>query len=129
MKIRNLSDWRTCVLTMRSPRLSITGNSWGVDPDTNRGCVGCGPQEEFYGCADIRISDGGGGDVVSPTTTAAPTTTTGTTTTKSAAPSSDQPCSVYGATELYAAVANLDDWCQVQCDAGYCPQTHCRCLD
>jgi hypothetical protein len=26
-----------------------------VDPVTGEGCVGCGPQEEFYGCADIRI--------------------------------------------------------------------------
>jgi len=31
------------------------GNSWGVDPDTGKGCVGCGPQEEFYGCADVAI--------------------------------------------------------------------------
>lgn len=34
--------------------LSILGNSWGTDPD-GRSCVGCGPQEEFYGCADIKI--------------------------------------------------------------------------
>lgn len=31
------------------------GNSWGTDPVTGRGCVGCGNQEQFYGCADIAI--------------------------------------------------------------------------
>ncbi|XP_064596455.1 uncharacterized protein LOC135463065 [Liolophura sinensis] len=30
-----------------------TGNSEGCDGDVC--CVGCGPQEEFYGCADIEI--------------------------------------------------------------------------
>jgi hypothetical protein len=27
-----------------------------VDPVTKQQCIGCGPQEEFYGCADIRIN-------------------------------------------------------------------------
>ncbi|RUS77057.1 hypothetical protein EGW08_015194 [Elysia chlorotica] len=31
------------------------GNSWGIEPGTSQGCLGCGPQEEFYGCSDIRI--------------------------------------------------------------------------
>lgn len=31
------------------------GNSWGTDKITGRGCVGCGNQEQFYGCADIAI--------------------------------------------------------------------------
>ncbi|XP_029639091.1 uncharacterized protein LOC115214156 [Octopus sinensis] len=31
------------------------GNSWGVDPVTNEGCIGCGNQEQFYGCADVTI--------------------------------------------------------------------------
>ena len=31
------------------------GNSWGVDPVTKQGCIGCGPQEQFYGCADVAI--------------------------------------------------------------------------
>ena len=31
------------------------GNSWGVDGISKRACVGCGPQEEFYGCSDISI--------------------------------------------------------------------------
>lgn len=42
---------RACVLQWKYN----TGNSWGVDPTTNRGCIGCGNQEQFYGCADIAI--------------------------------------------------------------------------
>ena len=30
------------------------GNNWGVDPD-GTGCVGCGHQEHFRACADIKI--------------------------------------------------------------------------
>lgn len=26
-----------------------TANSWNTDPITRKGCLGCGPQEEFYG--------------------------------------------------------------------------------
>ena len=33
------------------------GNSWGTDPRTKQQCVGCGNQEEFYGCSDIQIID------------------------------------------------------------------------
>ena len=34
----------------------FSANSWGTDP-SGEACVGCGPQEEFYGCSDIRIVD------------------------------------------------------------------------
>uniref|UniRef100_H2ZBC8 Chitin-binding type-4 domain-containing protein n=1 Tax=Ciona savignyi TaxID=51511 RepID=H2ZBC8_CIOSA len=33
------------------------GNSWGYDDDGNY-CTGCGPQEEFYGCADVAVGTG-----------------------------------------------------------------------
>lgn len=33
----------------------VTGNSWGVGEDGN-GCTGCGPQENFRACSDIRIT-------------------------------------------------------------------------
>lgn len=42
---------RNCVLQWKYN----TGNSWGVDAVTKEGCIGCGPQEQFYGCADIAI--------------------------------------------------------------------------
>ncbi|CAF0926589.1 unnamed protein product, partial [Brachionus calyciflorus] len=32
-----------------------TGNSWGVNPKTGKSCLGCGAQEEFYGCSDISV--------------------------------------------------------------------------
>merc|ERR1712121_518255 len=31
------------------------GNRWGTDPVTGRSGLGYGPQEQFYGCADISI--------------------------------------------------------------------------
>ncbi|GFN82958.1 hypothetical protein PoB_000946400 [Plakobranchus ocellatus] len=34
------------------------GNNYGVNPDLSS-CMGCGPQEEFYGCADISITGNG----------------------------------------------------------------------
>ena len=34
----------------------FAGNSWGVD-ENGTGCVGCGPQEQFRGCADVAIGD------------------------------------------------------------------------
>jgi hypothetical protein len=39
-----------CVLQWRYH----AGNSWGTDSN-DHSCVGCGPQEEFYACADIKI--------------------------------------------------------------------------
>ncbi|GFO08386.1 endonuclease-reverse transcriptase [Plakobranchus ocellatus] len=35
------------------------GNSWGCEPSTGRCCLGCGRQEQFYGCADVAISTSG----------------------------------------------------------------------
>lgn len=42
---------RVCVLQWKYN----IGNSWGVDLIINRGCIGCGNQEQFYGCVDIVI--------------------------------------------------------------------------
>ncbi|KAK3595469.1 hypothetical protein CHS0354_003458 [Potamilus streckersoni] len=46
-----------CVLQWRY----YTGNSWGVNPDGKQ-CIGCGLQEQFQNCADIRI----GGSIPEP---------------------------------------------------------------
>lgn len=32
-----------------------TGHRWNIDNKTGRRCIGCGEQEEFYGCSDISI--------------------------------------------------------------------------
>ena len=34
------------------------GNSHGNDFVTGEYCLGCGPQEQFYGCSDIKVADG-----------------------------------------------------------------------
>ena len=49
-----------------------TGNSHGYDFVTGEYCLGCGAQEQFYGCADIRITDGV--TVTDPPNTTAPPT-------------------------------------------------------
>lgn len=36
----------------------VAGNNWGMC-DSERGAVGCGPQEEFRACSDIQIGDTG----------------------------------------------------------------------
>ena len=36
----------------------LAGNSYNCD-NNHKCCIGCGPQEQFYGCADIAISSSG----------------------------------------------------------------------
>ncbi|XP_013390218.1 uncharacterized protein LOC106158689 [Lingula anatina] len=76
--LAKLPDYVTCTQCVLQWKWH-TGNSWGTDPDGNS-CVGCGPQEEFYGCADIAIypPGQGTGGVTLPATPAP--TGTGTTT-------------------------------------------------
>jgi len=100
------------------------GNSWGNNPSTGRGCVGCGPQETFMGCADIAIS-GDGGQITStsrPSTTSsstAMTTPKETTTQKMTGDCKSVP--------PYNNYPNMDDWCRVNCALGNCPSSHCKC--
>lgn len=86
-----------------------TGNSWGCDAD---GCgMGYGNQEEFYGCADVRIAAGRGAagwSSHSPST--APTATTALATprdagTKASAPTASQSASERPTTVGGAATA------------------------
>lgn len=58
-----------CVLQWRY----VAGNNWGNCPN-GTGMVGCGPQEEFRGCADVKITEDGVPDTT--TTTASTTSTT-----------------------------------------------------
>ncbi|XP_046562529.1 uncharacterized protein LOC124271419 [Haliotis rubra] len=59
-----------CVLQWRWK----TGNSYGVDPD-GRACIGCGLQEEFYGCADVAITGDGSNPITAQPGTQRPITT------------------------------------------------------
>lgn len=63
--IPNKNGYQTLVVKLRLPEnvkcrdctfqwKYNAGNSWGVD-SSGRGCLGCGNQEQFYGCADIAI--------------------------------------------------------------------------
>ena len=59
----------------------MAGNSWGIDTETNRSCVGCGViQENFFGCADIAIIDENANRTTSTTTTTTVTSTLATST-------------------------------------------------
>ena len=36
--------------------MRCAGNNWGRD-ENGTSCLGCGAQEEFYGCADVAIDN------------------------------------------------------------------------
>jgi len=116
------------------------GNSWGVDPVTKEGCIGCGPQETFWGCSDIAISSdngggGSGGEVggnpVSGTTTtiaSEPTqSTTSTTITTKTTTNSKPAGSACKAVGPWKGQLSIDNWCKEHCAIGYCPASHCTC--
>lgn len=74
-----------CVLQWRY----VAGNNWGNCPN-GTGMVGCGPQEQFRGCADVAINVDGVPDpstIVNITTTTAKPRTRGTVTSRYTRPS------------------------------------------
>lgn len=119
------------------------GNNYGINPD-GRGCVGCGSQEEFYGCADIAISSNGQTQapvIVNPTnpiiiqqSTMRPVVTFRPIVTfrpfvtnapvKTVRPPALLTCK---AINYWAGVESLDQWCTVECRKGNCPKTACTC--
>ncbi|XP_050408925.1 uncharacterized protein LOC126823898 [Patella vulgata] len=111
------------------------GNSWGTDPN-GKSCVGCGPQEEFYACADIAISPG---SMVTESPTASTTVSTEIMTTTQAHKTSSfapvQPpqgspsntnCHAIGA---FANDQAYNNWCVANCALGTCPDYLCSCDD
>ena len=105
---------------------TITGNSHGTDPDTGKVCGGCGPQEEFYSCSDIRISNEGGTFYKPP-----PPTTTTTTVAPPTIATYRIICDdgLFRSSVLYSGV-KMDAWCQTTCSEPIkpsCPSSHCRC--
>ena len=104
----------------------IAGNNWGTDESGS--CVGCGPQETFRACSDIKISGQNDEPTGRPDTTIEPpeqttTTTTTTTTTDSNENVGDGKCHAVGA---WSNVAGMDAWCQTNCPT-FCPSDHCQC--
>ena len=100
----------------------MPGNSWGTGSN-GVSCLGCGPQEEFYGCADVKISQNGGyisKPAVITTTTSGPKTTL-------------HPIYCSDGKYISSAVYNsvgMDNWCLTVCSipTNMCPSSHCRCL-
>ena len=66
------TDTIRCIYTNKSDQFPFTGNSWGSDPD-GTSCLGCGYQEEFYGCSDITITASDGQPLPPPPPAPAPT--------------------------------------------------------
>jgi len=60
-----------CVLQWRY----IAGNNWGTCPD-GTGRNGCGPQEQFRACSDIRITEDGVAEETTPSTSTLASTST-----------------------------------------------------
>lgn len=133
----------------------ISGNNFGFGPD-GRSCKGCGPQEEFYGCADVTIiskttslpqvqtslppntprpvvitrpTETQPPPVTAKPTTATTTTTPVPTTTETVMTSSVKPASGSGcrAINLWAGNPTLDKWCISNCAKGNCPSSACAC--
>lgn len=112
----------------------VPGNSWGVGPQG--GCVGCGPQEEFYGCADVAItSSGGAGNQPSyPSNTPSRYPEWVPSTEPTRQPDNrrvtgggvERVCRSGG---YFRGQASIDQWCAVNCALNYCPETHCECFN
>ncbi|BFZ22803.1 hypothetical protein BsWGS_25842 [Bradybaena similaris] len=103
-----------CVLQWRYH----TGNSWGVGPEG--GCVGCGPQEEFYGCADFRIVPANTTEPI-PTSDNQQPTVPPFANTAGAAPPAPTNC------KAKLGRTSLNRWCLDNCQKGYCPKSLCTC--
>lgn len=115
------------------------GNNWGICPD-GTGRVGCGPQETFRACSDIKIKGAPVKGFKPPIETPVET--------KPARPVRPKPTTerpvlpgtnvitgngrrkCYPAGE-YKNVGKMRKWCNMNCNADppNCPATHCKCRD
>ncbi|RWS06298.1 uncharacterized protein B4U79_02654, partial [Dinothrombium tinctorium] len=115
-------------------------NNWGTCED-GTGKVGCGPQETFRACADIRIGGQKGSNSddrrrainfepeISRETDFEPEVSQPRDDDEGEEPK--RPESGGGencvGTGAYAVVPGMDNWCKINCAAGFCPPTHCSC--
>merc|ERR1719270_1779 len=118
----------------------ITGNSWGVDKN-GIGCVGCGPQENFRACSDIKINKNSNTDDsngnVSTTSSTSTSSTTSTTTQKSETPNISTTVSSTTNGKIdgvlcqvlspYNEVEGMLKWCTDNCRLGNCQNEICNC--
>ncbi|XP_046558802.1 uncharacterized protein LOC124267855 [Haliotis rubra] len=82
------------------------GNSWGCET-SGHCCVGCGPQEQFYGCADVAILSSNS-HVQTVHVTPSGGATSG--------------CSASG---LWTGNSRIVTWCKTNCALGNCPSQLC----
>ncbi|CAH1777246.1 unnamed protein product [Owenia fusiformis] len=122
------------------------GNNWGTE--NGRGCIGCGRQEQFYGCADVSIGDG---EPSTPWRDSNPEPETGNEAVRPRVRQNDRGSRTRyrgtgrgGSTQTRGRVANragrgchavgvwatksgMNAWCVANCAGGYCPPSHCTC--
>ncbi|XP_060076808.1 uncharacterized protein LOC132556412 [Ylistrum balloti] len=121
-----------------------TENRWGTN-ETGHDCLGCGPQEEFYGCSDIAIT--GDGNTVATTTlttilksSSAATTTAAAATTTAAAVTTTEAAATTTAKQQTTTPKNKlsckaisapadDNYCNSNCNTApyHCPPEFCLC--
>ena len=120
----------------------ICANNWGKC-ENGSSAVGCGPQETFRGCADVKIV--GQNEEIIDTTTPTPELSTKSKdqdrlnliedesidfinhSNPETTSSERQFTKSCGSTGIWKRVANMDEWCKVNCQANFCPPTHCSC--
>lgn len=103
--------------------INFIGNSFGTAPN-GQVCKGCGPQEQFYGCADIAISPATSGahqagsyhPYVPQGVVARPQLPVG---------GSSITCT---ATTAFRRISpwSADSWCVSNCRMGNCPPMYCN---
>ena len=109
------------------------GNNWGIDPVTGQGCLGCGPQEQFYACSDVAITFNGNPSPINSqlqsamhqsSSFIAPNRLLSSFLNRPELARSTGRCRSAGAWE---GRADMTVWCQRNCASGFCPETHCTC--
>jgi len=105
-------------------------NGWGICQDGSQG-MGCGIQEHFRACSDVRIAgEGEQPSTKEPTTsnTSDPVETTKNIVSTTAEPEEERrSCKAAGE---YSGSGEIDEWCTNNClhpTYPYCPPTHCKC--
>jgi len=113
----------------------VTGNNWGVGED-GKGCTGCGPQENFRACSDIRITGEGNEEEhpIEPSTEGQVPTEQTTekieeVTTEKVIEEEEDEVVVDDCVALapHDKISGMQKWCQDNCKLGNCPETHCQC--
>ncbi|XP_025079485.1 uncharacterized protein LOC112555337 [Pomacea canaliculata] len=111
-------------------------------------CLGCGPQEQYYNCADIRIASSKDNATATPMQTTPaqhpvpttsvpaqkPTPPTGGTVPSTPDPSSLEACTPSAklvqceAKGMHRLVPGMGDWCLKNCQSGKCREEFCSCF-